>query len=382
MGAATILAVIGLGGVFVFAFFNRSVREPSSTGKNTAATSTASQEPELALVNENSVTVLSVDGAWERLTTADFSSRLPEPFRPQEGVDAANGSSVVFSLGTQTTPKEYRSPDRRYTVRLGQPKSDGASVVEIWQPNETPQRLVLRVGTRPVKEAMVLGWGDSKTLLVSGSAGVSRAIFTAKTDGSVAELALLPDSVVWVEGRGTSVWYVTAEQGEGIESEPRPPSELHRVTVRGDMLVLRDQQHVFNSVIPGAGDRIAFVTNDGQSYLVHVGDSSLRTSLGTRQPLLFLDDGRIVLRNGFDLVLFEPSSGAGKKIGVLPEGKVAVFLLPIRLDVLQQNAAALGEPGSRCGGSARLPCKPGFVCSSDSTKDAVEGMCVAVAPQP
>lgn len=42
----------------------------------------------------------------------------------------------------------------------------------------------------------------------------------------------------------------------------------------------------------------------------------------------------------------------------------------------------LGEEGHACGGAARLPCKPGLVCSNDATIIGSEGECVAVAPSP
>lgn len=53
---------------------------------------------------------------------------------------------------------------------------------------------------------------------------------------------------------------------------------------------------------------------------------------------------------------------------LLPPG----FLLPTETNT---TTSVLGELGSRCGGPALLPCKPGLVCSQNTREGA--GVCVA-----
>lgn len=335
----TVIVILGVTGVAVLTSLRSTAPSSSSRGLIApTSTTTVASEPELLLVNDSGMTALSLDGRTEHMTSAEFAARVPAPFRPVEGADAANGSPRVFSLDKGSKqPREYVSPDRRYVARMGQPKSDGASVIETWQPNEKPQQTALRVGSLAVREAILFGWGDSKTLLISALSKGVHAVFSVSLGGSVSQLAPLPDTTIWAEGRGAEVWYVTAQPGEGIESDPKPPSELHRVTLKGDDLVVRDDQRVFMSVVSGKDGRIAYRMDDGVAAFMRIGDVSSRAILDKRQPILFLDDGRLVVRDGFDLWVMDPATGAITKIGTLPEGNVDAYLMPIRLDELRTS---------------------------------------------
>lgn len=335
----TIIIIVGVAGVaFLTSLQRTNVPTPSSGIELSSATTTIGSEPEILLANDSSLTVLALGGSVQRFTPTEFSTRVPEPFRPMEGVDAANGSPRYFSLDRTTKqPQPLLSPDRRYLARIGQPKSDGASVIETWQVNEQPRPIVLRVDGQTVREGILLGWADSKTLFVSGTRNGNRAIFSVNISGSVEQIVALSDATIWVQGSGRAVWYVTAQPGEGIESDPKPPSELHRVTLKGDERVEIDDASVFQGVVSDIFGHVAFRMGDGSAFAMRIGDASSRKPLDKRQPLLFLPDGRLLLRDGFDLWTFDPGTSVAKKIGTLPEGQVEVYLMPIRLDELKKT---------------------------------------------
>ena len=287
--------------------------------------------PELLLLNDSSATLMDLAGSSTRMTRTEFERLSTHDSRltPIEGGQAANGSAVTYG-------KELRSPDHRLVATLGAPKGDGASVIEITSPpapspslGEGVSTLVLRIGKTPLRDARVHGWADIGTMLVSGIVTSTRAIVAVRTDGSLRELATLPDNVLSLEARRGAIWHITASPGEGIESDPVPPSELHRVTVAyGDELVVREDSRLILNAVAGPSNDVAYLTDDGQATYLKIGDDTSKTSLGKRHPILFLADGSLVLRDNFDLVRTDPKTGETDKIGTLPEGVIEVYEMP------------------------------------------------------
>ncbi len=277
------------------------------------------RRPTLALRNDSSVTVLFSTGSSTRFTREEFERRFGIETHSIEGANAANGSVVFYG-------RNVRSPDRNRIVILGTPKRDGASVIEISSPPaNSPSRgegvltLVLRWNSRPLRDARVHGWSDPEHLLVSAFVTSTRAIFNVELTGAVRELARLPDAIFSLEARRGAIWYITASPGEGIESEPVPPSELHRISpVDGDRLIARDEKRLILEAVPGPKGDVAIYFNDGTTELSG-------QNLGKRHPLLFLENGQLVMRDALDLVLVDPSSGDSTVLGKLPEGNVEVY---------------------------------------------------------
>ncbi len=279
--------------------------------------------PVLLLLSDSSATLLDQNGSSTRLTREEFNERFALETHAIEGAFAANGSVVFYE-------NRLRTPDVNRIAKLGTPKADGASVIEI-QHGAGGFPLTLRFGKRPLRDARVHGWSDPKHLLVTALVTSTRAIFDVDMNGVVRKIATLPDAIFSLEARRGALWYTTAAPGEGIESEPVPPSELHRVSADGDHLVLRDEKRLILSAVPGPNGEIAIYLNDGNAEFYPNSIGAIRVlpiQIGKRHPLLFVRDGRLVVRDGFRLALVDPISGAFSILGALPEGSVEVYEMP------------------------------------------------------
>lgn len=329
---ATFLVVGGIAGA---AFM--SSKQPGSPINAITKAVTKPPEPAVGQVasgtlwmaNADAVTILKFDGTSERLAWNEFKEKFSSKTWPAQGSSAASGASVDFNSpeSASGTGGSFISPDRRYRARPGLPKSDGASVIDVVQGNEKPQPIILRDRRgRALTEAMLAGWLTSRSLAVTAVATSSRWIYSADLNGSFVPLAPLPDSAVYLEARAGAVWYATAVLGQGIETPPQGPSDLHRVTADGkDEIVAHDDLRVFQIAVPDAVGNLLYATDDGQAFYMKVGDMSSRKALGKRRPLLILDDGRLVLRDGFNVLVYDQSTLESKDLGPLPEGEIKVF---------------------------------------------------------
>ncbi|MEK7116398.1 MAG: hypothetical protein AAB879_03320 [Patescibacteria group bacterium] len=276
----------------------------------------AIQRPTIALLNDSSATVLSSNGSSTRLTREEFENRFGIETHSLEGANAANGAVVLYD-------RILRSPDRNLIAKVSAPKADGASVALIGD-----HIVVLRSGGRPLRDARIHGWSGENGLFVSALVTSTRAVYEVERSGSVRMLATLPENVLFLEARRGAMWYITASSGEGIESEPIPPSELHRITVlHGDELVVRTAARLVVIGVGGPRNDVAYLTNDGQAIYRKIGDDASNVALGKRYPLLFLDDGRLVMRDGFELLVVDPVTGRTASRGNIPEGNVEVYEL-------------------------------------------------------
>lgn len=326
---ATVLVVVGIALVAYMSSLKRETPKEVGSGKSEVAT-TATDTSAILLVNENAVTVMRLDGKTERMTFDQFDKASLGSQLPYEGSNAANGAKVLFHL-FRATSTQY-SPDDSFAASLGTPKADGAAVLKIDARSEdiSTRTIVLRQkNSRPLKEAMFHGWFDIQTTAVSAQVTSTRWIYAVDINGSLKPLTELPDNLAGITVRNGALWYTTATMGEGLESPPTGPSELHRVTVDGvDTLVVRDVRQIILTSVPGPGSRVAYTTDNGQSFALSVGNEQSRVAFGKQRPLLFLPNDRILLRDGYDLVLFDLLTGKTRKLGPLPEGAVNVFWAP------------------------------------------------------
>lgn len=311
----TALVVLGVVGVALLT----SMMQKAEPKRSSQLDEQPTVAPVLLLLNESSATLLDLSGSSTRITMEDFARGFAENL-PSDGADAANGSAVSYA-------DQIRSKDGRI-VRLGMPKTDGASVMDI-EENGRISSIVLRIGAAPLRDARVHGWSETGTVFVTAIVTSTRAVFSVDAGGAIRELAALPDTVFALETRNGAVWFIAASPGEGIESDPMPPSEAYRVNVSqvGER-ILREESRLILSLVPGPRQAIAYLTNDGLATFMKIGDPTSAVSLGKKRPLLFLQDGRLLVRDGFDLFFFDQVQGVSSKIGTLPEGRVTVYELP------------------------------------------------------
>lgn len=334
---ATVLVVVGVAGVVYVSSQTQRMSDPAGSSATSTAKPVPADSRKLLLVNPNGVTVQQLDGLSERLTFEQFKTRFADAALPKFGASAVNGMPVQFYLPEDASSPAPTglSPDGRYLAHLGTPQSDGAAVIAVTEGKEVPRKIVLRQNQRPLTDAFLYGWFDAKTLIVVAQSAGARWIFGVGVDGAIKPLAPVPENVVLFQGFPGGLWYVTATQGEGLESPPKAPSSLHRVTLEGeDVEVLGNQPHVIMSALPGPEGTVAYLTDDAEARWFRMGIGDAAVGLGKVRPLLFLPDGSLIVRNGFNLELVDLKKGTsgGRVIGSVPEGAVSVFYLEEPLD--------------------------------------------------
>lgn len=333
---ATLLVVVGIVGVAYISSLRSTPEVPAT--KTTTATSTVQtasgtvDQPLLFLVNDSSVSLVAADGTMEHLGFSDFALRAVNHRLPDEGSTAATGGVTHFSTVTTPTqsnaPSPVPSPQGTYAILPGGAQADDASVVDLVRGTEAPQKIVLRDQGIALKDADIVGWFSDTQFVVAATATSSRVLYVVGITGEPRYLTPLPDTIVFLAERDGFVWYATAIPGQGIEDEPTGPSEIHRVDSSGqDRLMTQSTQHVVENVVSDPtpqGDRIAYTTDDDQSYVFDQANGR-QISLGKDRPLLFLSGNRIVLRDGYALDLMNMDTGQVQKLAALPEGDVSVF---------------------------------------------------------
>lgn len=332
---ATVLVVAGIAGAAYLSYKQpKPEAKPAPAAPAPAATSAEAARPSgtVVMANADSVVLVYPSGKTERLSTDAFWALDKADRLPAEGSNAANGSGAFLLSPEQAsgTRETFLSPDRRYIARLGEPKRDNAAALEIVQGREAPQTIVLRDRRgKALTDTVLLGWIGPRTLAVLAVATSSRCLFAAELNGTLRQIAQVPDDIVYAEARGGAVWYATAQLGEGLESTPKGPSELHRVTSDGqDMLAARDDLRVFQVAVPDGKGHLMYTTDDGQSFYLTVGDEKTRLALGKRRPLGYFPDGNLLLRDGYGILSLDPEDGRSLEISAVPEGEVKAFVLP------------------------------------------------------
>lgn len=283
----------------------------------------------LLLINETAATLMSFSGKTERLTYEDFQARYATATLPAEGSQAANGAIAYLHLPlTTSTGAVTVSPDRKNTAQLGTPQRDGAAVILLSRHGAAPEKIVLRLPpNKPLKDATLLGWFDAQTMIAAARDAGDRFAYAVSLDGIARPLVKLPENLIYLQGRSGILWYATAEMGEGLETPPAGPSELHRISLDGrDELVVREEKDVVLSAVSVPGSCVAYTTDANQSFCLIEGS---KIEVGKRRPLMFVGNRFLVLRDKFDLVLFDLQTSTSQKIGALPEGGVDVFVLPL-----------------------------------------------------
>ena len=279
----------------------------------------------LALVNENAVTLVDLNGEAKRMTSEEFVNVHPSSTWPRDGVQVSNGQWVSFKMPAQVasgTRGLFPSTDGTWVASSGSVKSDGASVIRIVSKAKTKDLVFRQPGGAPIKDASIVGWFDDATMMLTGHVTSTSWLYAFSVQGVVQPIEQLPETIVLSQVRNGELWYTTAVQGEGIESNPVGPSDVHRVVIHP---AVKDtiEHHEDTKVVIGltGTNPLAFTLDTGESFWQDI-------SIGSRRPLLVLPDQRLIVRDGFDLIIFDPKTGATRRLVAVPEGSVTMFLMP------------------------------------------------------
>jgi hypothetical protein len=326
---ATVLIVAGIVTVaYVSSDKSRNmVPSPSQTGG--APSSTEMTGPQIILKSDHAITVMSMNGQSERFETYEaFHAAHPNAVQ-LNGADAATGAPVSFTTSTAAEGAHgLPAPRHHEFATLGDAQSDGAGTVSVTSENGESKRIVARFADgKPLRITSVTGWFDDETIAVLGTQDDARVLAALPLVGAATVVRKVEENVLFVYARSGYAWLMTGVSGAGLESPPSGPSDLIRVGKDGkELKVARDELRVISSVQMDSSNHIAYTTDDGQSFVLTVGDAASKAALGSRRPLQFLPDGRLLIRDKFDLAIFDPSTGGTTKIGSLPEGGIQLFL--------------------------------------------------------
>ncbi|MEN9557980.1 MAG: hypothetical protein RL141_349, partial [Candidatus Parcubacteria bacterium] len=168
---------------------------------------------------------------------------------------------------------------------------------------------------RPFREPQVVGWIDDAAVALVALRGDVRYVVLVDETGDVQTLAPLPELAEGFSVGGTSVWYVTATPGEGIEFGPSGPSAIHRILWPGrgpdvarvgtDMVVAQEPVALIGSLHVNADGRYAY-TAGGRLML---GYEKALVDAGTGSFLGWTDDGRLIALEAENRVVFKTIAG-------------------------------------------------------------------------
>ncbi len=293
----------------------------TSTATSTMETSTTT----IVLVNENAITSLDLNGQAKRMTADEFVAAHPASTWPSGGVQVSNGQWATFHLPAEATSGTRGSAvslKGAWTAKIISVKTDGASVIQLTDKTKSKELILRQSSGTPIKDASIAGWFDDERMMIIGHATDTKWLYSFSTQGIVQPIVSLPETIVSFQVKDGALWYVTATQGEGIESDPTGPSDVHRVVMSPSIQDTIEHHEDTRVVIGFTGTQpLAFTLDNGESFWKDI-------SIGKRRPLLVLPDQRLIVRDGFDLVLFDPKTGATRKLMATPEGAVTIFVMP------------------------------------------------------
>jgi hypothetical protein len=344
---ATLLVIGGIAAVAYLSALERSAKVPlpvqsTSTGQVPVVLPTFDwrSTSTLVLVSDQSVTVMALDGTTKRLPVGSVSGSLATSTRSRYGVDAGTGGVVSYPSenGSVNDIAKFPSPDGIHEAVLLDAKSDGAGVIGIRKDGIEARPIVLRLKNgSPLRDAQLYGWSGPDRLIVTGIVKGERWAYEADVNGTLSPMGTLPDTAMTVTYRDGHFWYITITPGPGIESPPQPPSELfslepglvdppNRSWVRSEGHIITGFTFMGTGMMNGL---VAYIQDDGQSFIRAPGGGT--TPIGKVRPLMFLDEERLLIRDGYTLYVHDIPSGKVRKLGVLPEGSIRIFYDPLTI---------------------------------------------------
>lgn len=285
---------------------------------------------EVLVVSQEGAMLYAHEGS-QKLSWPDDVKLLKRSLSQFEGADAKTGERVYLASGfVRATSTGIHSPDGRRGLFPSPAKADGTGSVEVRLGSET-QTIVTRLGNgKGIKDVMPLGWWDSDSIAITGRVTSTRMVFAVTLAGVVTPIAPIPDVASGLSIEGGNVWYVTLEPGQGLESPPGPPSELHLILRDGaDQRVVLETKNVITRYVT-SGQTVAYQMDSGELSVISPLSSSSQSKIpqGDGTPLLFIDWTHLVLRK--DGKLFKRNVITGLEETILdsiPED-ASVFVIP------------------------------------------------------
>lgn len=293
--AATVIVVVG---VAVVAYMARQPQAPmseSKTQKTAANDVLESKIPSLLVVDPDGPRLADLsDGRIIQLSWPNDVSRLGKPLSQVQGADGRSGGPVwldpEFKLVSSTA---VRAPDGRRTAWLGSDKRDGGSGVLVQMGRETNSYALRSRNGKKISGVQLIGWVSPQEVAFVGAATDTRWIYLLDMDGSVSQLAPLPEQAWLFRVADGLVYYATAQPGEGLEAPQTPPSAIWRVGLGGKQEKIADEPNAVIQAFVAAKGRVYYSLDNGDLKFVRDG---LVRNVGQGLPVLDLGTAGVLVR--------------------------------------------------------------------------------------
>lgn len=272
-------------------------------------------------------------GAWLQSASGSRPLKWPEdvkllgaPLSTFRGHDAKTGEDAYLESGFvfATSSVGLRSPDGRRSIHPTPSAPDGTGAILIRYGGDTHTVILREENGRGIRDAHAVGWWDNETAAVVGIRNSIRTAFAVGIAGGVRAVSSLPETAARIEMRDGGLWYVTLTPGEGLESEPTPPSELHKLASDGkDATPMIFPTMVIARYVVIDGNLIATQNENGKIFY----SSSYENAVAEGMLLDATSDGKLLIRKGDNLLFGDPRSGSMASLPVALDRRVAVFLL-------------------------------------------------------
>lgn len=250
------------------------------------------------------------------------------PFWAIQGVDIQTGEPVsVDENFKRNTSGRLHSPDGKRVAYVLSPKTDGTGSLGI-KTKQIEQVLALRLKDGSgLHDAKILGWWDNQTVAFSALATSTRSLYVIDIQGIISEIAALPQYIerLRVTSQDESVHYVTVTPGQGIEQPDTPPSEIHAVSRGGDEVIVYENAAVIGNYAIGQQSFAYNIVDHNRIEWFEQGATGT-LSFADAAPLMYLDDGSLVLRHGQFITAYNVKSHS-EKILTPVASSTAIFFL-------------------------------------------------------
>ncbi|MBI4139226.1 hypothetical protein HY479_03715 [Candidatus Uhrbacteria bacterium] len=296
---------------------------PQPPAKQPSAPAAPEGGPRILIVGQTGASLV-VGTERRALSWPDDVKLLGAPLSTLRGRDPQTGEDAWLDTGfVRATSSGLRSPDGRRSLHPTPSAPDGTGAVIVKFGGDVRTIILREANGRGIRDARAVGWWDDETIAVVGVRQGAQTMFAVGLAGDVRTVAVMPETASRFEIRDGALWVVTLTPGEGLESEPRPPSELHRITKDGtDERVVTDAERVIARIAVRDGALAAYQTEDGRLFQ---GASSYAISGTLLDPA---PDGWVLVSRGPDLVLLQPATGEERLLPRPDEPVLATFILP------------------------------------------------------
>jgi hypothetical protein len=248
-----------------------------------------------------------------------------------EGRDFKTGERAYFSMaeGKILFPThEFFAPNGKHWASVGPPRDDGTATITLRESSSTRSIVVRESAGRAIREGRLIGWWNADTLALAGRVSSTPALYAVPLTGAAQFVASLPPIAERIRVIYGNAWYLTALPGEGLEAEFQPPSELHRVNIKGkDDILIQMRDGVMTDYEIGKEGDIFYQRTDGTLYRQKEGDESAsHFGNGALLGMTICDD--LLIRQGMSLSLRQKTSMTERSLGEIGSDQKEAFLFP------------------------------------------------------